>query len=171
MPLRVCRLLKKFLVSSLVINGDCFCGINKPFFVLACAVAYFSVRQNRPGCDAPAETMFRPNSSNNSTSLQAMEIYKKEPSLTCIMVKFLGKDQLIGAAIVIVSLAVALFYFLSLFFPAWLNIFGVGSASVQFWVIAIPVFIGFTGILVIGAWIGWTMATTPPPKPIEEATT
>jgi predicted DNA-binding transcriptional regulator len=23
----------------------------------------------------------------------------------------------------------------------------------------------------IGAWIGWTMATTPPPKPIEEITT
>jgi predicted DNA-binding transcriptional regulator len=22
----------------------------------------------------------------------------------------------------------------------------------------------------IGAWIGWTMATTPPPKPIEEIT-
>ncbi|PIU58843.1 transcriptional regulator, partial [Candidatus Bathyarchaeota archaeon CG07_land_8_20_14_0_80_47_9] len=26
------------------------------------------------------------------------------------------------------------------------------------------------GILLIGAWIGWTMATTPPPKPIEEIT-
>ena len=26
-------------------------------------------------------------------------------------------------------------------------------------------------ILAIGAWIGWTMATTPPPKPIEEITT
>jgi len=25
--------------------------------------------------------------------------------------------------------------------------------------------------LFIGAWIGWTMATTPPPKPIEEITT
>jgi len=30
------------------------------------------------------------------------------------------------------------------------------------------VFIAFTAILAIGAWIGWTMATTPPPKPIEE---
>ena len=87
------------------------------------------------------------------------------------MVKFLSKDQLIGAAIVIVSVAVALFYVLTLFFPAWLSIFGIASGAVQFWVIAIPVFIGFTGILVIGAWIGWTMATTPPPKPIEEITT
>ncbi len=29
----------------------------------------------------------------------------------------------------------------------------------------------FVAILAIGAWIGWTMATTPPPKPIEEITT
>ena len=39
------------------------------------------------------------------------------------------------------------------------------------WVIAIPVFVAFIAILFIGAWIGWTMATTPPPKPIEEITT
>ena len=35
--------------------------------------------------------------------------------------------------------------------------------------------VGLIGILIsafialgIGAWIGWTMATTPPPKPLEE---
>jgi len=28
--------------------------------------------------------------------------------------------------------------------------------------------IALIAILGIGAWIGWTMATTPPPKPIEE---
>jgi len=27
---------------------------------------------------------------------------------------------------------------------------------------------GFIVILAIGVWIGWTMTTTPPPKPIEE---
>jgi hypothetical protein len=32
------------------------------------------------------------------------------------------------------------------------------------------VFIAFVAIMGIGAWIGWTMATTPPPKPIEEIT-
>ena len=37
--------------------------------------------------------------------------------------------------------------------------------------VAVPVFIAFLAILFIGAWIGWTMATTPPPKPIEEITT
>jgi len=45
------------------------------------------------------------------------------------------------------------------------------TANVQFWAVAIPVFIAFIAIMFIGAWIGWTMATTPPPKPIEEITT
>ncbi|HUT16971.1 MAG TPA: hypothetical protein VMW84_01585, partial [Acidobacteriota bacterium] len=35
----------------------------------------------------------------------------------------------------------------------------------------VPVFVAFVAVLFIGAWIGWTMATTPPPKPIEEITT
>jgi predicted DNA-binding transcriptional regulator len=39
---------------------------------------------------------------------------------------------------------------------------------VRFWTIAVPVFVASIAILGIGAWIGWTMATTPPPKPIEE---
>jgi len=34
--------------------------------------------------------------------------------------------------------------------------------------VGVPVYIALVAVLVIGAWIGWTMATTPPPKPIEE---
>lgn len=84
----------------------------------------------------------------------------------------MGKDQAIGGAILTLSVVVALLYIVTLFFPSWLAVFGVNTASaVQFWVVAIPVFVGFVGILVIAAWIGWTMATTPPPKPIEEITT
>jgi predicted DNA-binding transcriptional regulator len=30
--------------------------------------------------------------------------------------------------------------------------------------------VAFIAILGIGGWIGWTMATTPPPKPIEDIT-
>ena len=30
---------------------------------------------------------------------------------------------------------------------------------------------GFLGVLFLGAWIGWTLATTPPPKPLEELQT
>ena len=43
--------------------------------------------------------------------------------------------------------------------------------DVRFWLIGVPVFVAFVAILFIGEWIGWTMATTPPPKPIEEITT
>jgi len=46
----------------------------------------------------------------------------------------------------------------------------VAVSDVKFWIIALPVFIAFVAIMFIGAWIGWTMATTPPPKPIEEIT-
>jgi len=41
---------------------------------------------------------------------------------------------------------------------------------VQFWLIAVSVSIAFIAVMGIGAWIGWTMATTPPLKPIEEIT-
>jgi hypothetical protein len=84
----------------------------------------------------------------------------------------MNKDQAIGGAILLVCLIVAVGYLVTLFYPDWLvGVGALGSAvNVQFWIIAVPVFIGFTAILFIGAWIGWTMATTPPPKPIEEIT-
>jgi len=85
----------------------------------------------------------------------------------------MSKDQAIGAVILLLCIVVAVGYVTGLFlYPLciqpWLNLGA--NANVQFWLIAIPVLIGFVGILLIGAWIGWTMATTPPPKPIEEIT-
>jgi protein-S-isoprenylcysteine O-methyltransferase Ste14 len=76
----------------------------------------------------------------------------------------LSKDQAIGGTIFGVCLIVGIVYTLGLFY------FGnpLESWSVAFWLIAIPVFLAFIAILAIGAWIGWTMATTPSPKPIEE---
>jgi hypothetical protein len=84
-----------------------------------------------------------------------------------------SKDQGIGGAILIVCAVVAIGYIVTLFYPKWLVDIGLLSSAdgVQFWVIAIPVFLAFVAIMFIGAWIGWTMATTPPPKPIEEITT
>jgi predicted DNA-binding transcriptional regulator len=81
-----------------------------------------------------------------------------------------SKDQAVGGAIFIVCVALAILYAVTLFYPQWLSILGVNahSAPVQFWAVAIPVFITFIAVMAIGAWIGWTMATTPPPKPIEE---
>jgi hypothetical protein len=87
-----------------------------------------------------------------------------------------SKDQGIGGAILVVCVVVAIGYLVTLFYPTWLHTIGlIGNSSdalknAQFWIIAIPVFVAFVAILFIGAWIGWTMATTPPPKPIEEIT-
>ena len=85
-----------------------------------------------------------------------------------------SKDQSIGGAILIVCVVVAVGYLVALFgyhdlIKPWLNIGTEGD--VRFWLIAVPVFVAFVAILFIGEWICWTMATTPPPKPIEEITT
>jgi predicted DNA-binding transcriptional regulator len=84
-----------------------------------------------------------------------------------------SKDQTIGGVIFLLCVIIGIIYVLTLFVPSWLEVFGVEvtANNVQFWVVAIPVFIGFIAIMGIGAWIGWTMATTPPPKPIEEIAT
>jgi predicted DNA-binding transcriptional regulator len=87
-----------------------------------------------------------------------------------------SKDQGIGGIIFIVCAVIALLYVVTLFFPQWLGVFGISEDAlawtheVQFWVIAVPVFIALVAVMGIGMWIGWTMATTPPPKPIEEIT-
>jgi predicted DNA-binding transcriptional regulator len=86
----------------------------------------------------------------------------------------MSKDQAIGGAILVVCALVAILYTIGLFgydalIKPWLNLGG--ADTVQFWLVAVPVFVAFVAILLIGAWIGWTMATTPPPKPIEEITT
>jgi formate hydrogenlyase subunit 3/multisubunit Na+/H+ antiporter MnhD subunit len=83
-----------------------------------------------------------------------------------------SKDQSIGGIILVVCVIVALFYTVTLFYPDWMINMGWASekGDVQFWLIAVPVFIAFIAIMAIGAWIGLTMATTPPPKPIEEIT-
>ncbi|MGB9713990.1 MAG: hypothetical protein ACPLZC_03305 [Candidatus Bathyarchaeales archaeon] len=85
-----------------------------------------------------------------------------------------SKDQSIGGVILLVCIVIAIFYIVTLFYPQWLIDLGWARASdtnaIQFWIIAIPVFIAFVAVMAIGAWIGWTMATTPPPKPIEEIT-
>lgn len=88
-----------------------------------------------------------------------------------------SKDQAIGGAILIVCILAAAIYSIAVFKPDFvmgvLNLHTdvLSVLSFRIWVVTIPVFIAFIAIMVIGAWIGWTMATTPPPKPIEEITT
>ena len=82
-----------------------------------------------------------------------------------------SKDQAIGWVIFLVCVVVMIVYVVTLFGYEQIiqPLIDVGPTSgVQFWLVAIPVLIAFVAVLAIGAWIGWTMATTPPPKPIEE---
>jgi hypothetical protein len=91
-----------------------------------------------------------------------------------------SKDQALGGVICAVCVIVGILYTIGLFgfgIPDLGVPLGNNSATppilgwrIEFWLIAIPVYIAFIAIMGIGAWIGWTMATTPPPKPIEEIT-
>jgi len=79
-----------------------------------------------------------------------------------------SKDQGIGGAILAVCVIVAVGYVILVADP---GLFGWDATTVRLDAVLILVSIAFIAILMIGAWIGWTMATTPPPKPIEEITT
>jgi len=68
-----------------------------------------------------------------------------------------NRDQLIGALILLGSVAGIILY-------AWLIFLSPWSALI----IQLTAFIAVGGVLAILAWIGYTLATTPPPKPIEE---
>ena len=82
-----------------------------------------------------------------------------------------SKDQAIGWIIFLVCAVVIVGYIVTLFAyeQVVLPIIDLGATSdVQFWLVAVPVLLAFVAVLAIGAWIGWTMGTTPPPKPIED---
>jgi predicted DNA-binding transcriptional regulator len=85
-----------------------------------------------------------------------------------------SKDQAIGGVICLVCVLVAVGYTLLIVFPGEVASFlslNTSGDSIRLIAVLVPVLVAFIAILAIGAWIGWTMATTPPPKPIEEITT
>ncbi|MDT7866064.1 MAG: transcriptional regulator, partial [Desulfurococcales archaeon] len=76
-------------------------------------------------------------------------------------------DRAIGVGLVVVSIIVILVYFWLLFIPpGWIvPLLNIGITE---FLIRLTVMIGVLGVFGILAWIGYTLATTPPPKPIEE---
>lgn len=66
----------------------------------------------------------------------------------------MNKDQAYGALILVVSLAGLGVY-------GWL-LYGFPMVTLQ-----VTAFLAVAAVLVIVAWIGWTMATTPPLEPID----
>jgi hypothetical protein len=78
-----------------------------------------------------------------------------------------SKDQGIGGAILAVCVIVALGYIILVVDP---GLFNLNATNVRLDAVLVLVSIAFIAILSIGAWIGWAMASTPAPKPIEEIT-
>ncbi|MEM3638036.1 MAG: hypothetical protein QXX17_02400 [Conexivisphaerales archaeon] len=70
-----------------------------------------------------------------------------------------NKDQGLGVVILIASILGILIYGGLVFFAGFV---------ISVWVLRITAFIAVAGVLAILAWIGYTLATTPPPQPIEE---
>ena len=69
----------------------------------------------------------------------------------------MNRDQVIGVLILLGSVLGILLYGWMVFLSPWVII-----------VLELTGFIAVAGVLGILAWIGYTLATTPPPKPIEE---
>jgi predicted DNA-binding transcriptional regulator len=67
----------------------------------------------------------------------------------------MANDQIVGAGLLIGALVGMVLY-------VWLLFFGNALLVLQ-----LTIFVVVAGVLVIVAWIGYTMATTPRPEPIE----
>ena len=81
----------------------------------------------------------------------------------------MSKDQVIGGAILAVCVVVAVGFVVLVVFPGQLGM-GLNVLDVRLDAVLVLVSVAFIAILGIGAWIGYTMASTPAPKPIEQIT-
>jgi len=67
----------------------------------------------------------------------------------------MSRDQIYGILMLVGSLlGIVVYGILLYYFPIW--------------TLQVSAFLAVAAFLVIIAWIGYTLATTPPPKPIEE---
>jgi predicted DNA-binding transcriptional regulator len=73
----------------------------------------------------------------------------------------MAKDRAIGAALVVGAVVGVFVYGFLLFYP-----FGANS-KIALYTLEITAFVAVVGILAILGWIGYVMATTPPPVPLE----
>ena len=77
-----------------------------------------------------------------------------------------SKDQAMGAGILAIAIVIIVVYIYWLFGPYtdWYFL----DYNIRTWALIIPILVMVLAVLLIAAWIGYTMATTPPPKPLEE---
>jgi predicted DNA-binding transcriptional regulator len=76
----------------------------------------------------------------------------------------LPSDKAIGIALLVIGVLVILFYAFALFAPSVIGL----NEEFSMLLVKITVFVAVAAVMGILAWIGYTLATTPPPKPIEE---
>jgi hypothetical protein len=79
----------------------------------------------------------------------------------------MNKDQTYGGLILLISLIITIVYIAAFFAPVVSLYILSWPAWLDWWAIAIPVFLFVIAALLICMWIGWTMLTTPPPAPLE----
>jgi predicted DNA-binding transcriptional regulator len=72
----------------------------------------------------------------------------------------MSKDQFIGSALLLASIIIIVIYVWLVFFPP--------LHGADIFILKLTGAVAVTGVFAILAWIGYTLATTPPPKPIEE---
>jgi uncharacterized protein involved in cysteine biosynthesis len=78
-----------------------------------------------------------------------------------------NKDQTYGGLILLISLIITIVYIAAFFSPVVSTYIPSWPSWLDWWAIAIPVFLFVIAALLICMWIGWTMLTTPPPAPLE----
>lgn len=69
----------------------------------------------------------------------------------------MSNDRTLGGAILVGSIAGVVLYFWLLFMSPWATL-----------TIQVSAFVAVGMVLLIIAWIGYTLATTPPPMPLED---
>ena len=69
----------------------------------------------------------------------------------------MSNDRTLGGAILVGSIAGVVLYFWLLFMSPWAML-----------TIQVSAFVAVGMVLIIIAWIGYTLATTPPPMPLED---
>jgi len=75
-------------------------------------------------------------------------------------------DKRLGTSIVVFTTIIMVAYFFWAFSP-FIGLSRWIPPSVTVWAYRLPVVLGVYFMLGIIIWIGWTMASTPPPLPIE----
>ena len=72
----------------------------------------------------------------------------------------MNRDQILGSALLVASAIIIIAYIWLVFFPP--------LAGADIFLLKLTGSVAVIGVFAIFGWIGYTLATTPPPKPIEE---